>query len=165
MRSRYFLSALLISVTQTLPQFEGNALKLRDNIQANEILKAANTIDTTADENYEPQSPSHDYDVDTWSTDKEEKTPKLIQASPGSSVNNKQPSGSIPLPGLSLHQTHTSVPYAVCQGTPDTCQICRSENSCIKGQIQHGAGIDWLVPLPGNTNPDFGQIPLHEEDE
>ena len=166
MRSRYFLSALLISVTQALPQFESNALKLRDNIYANEVLEAANTIDSTiADEEYESQSPSYDDDADTVSTNKEEKSPKSIQASPGSSVNNQPSSENRPLPDSSLHQTHTSVPYAVCRGTIGTCQICRSETLCIDGQVKHAAGIDWLVPLAGNKDYRFGQIPLHEEDE
>lgn len=165
MRSRYFLSALLISVTQALPRFEGNALKLRDNIYANEVLEAANTIDpTTTGEEYESQSPSYDYGVDTVSNDKEEKTPKPIQASPGSSVNTQQPSDTRTLPDSTMHNNHKSVPYAVCGGTIATCKVCRSPTLCLDGHLERAQDIDWICPPAPNKDFRFGCVPLHEED-
>lgn len=167
MRSRYFLSALLISVTQALPQFEGNALKLRDDIYANEVLEAANTIDTTPDEKIEYQPPSYDYDVDTVSTDKGEKSPKPIQSSPGSSVNNQQPSDARPLPNSDMHLNHKQLPYAVCEGTINTCKVCRSSTLCLDGHLVHSTynKIDLICPPAGNTNYQFGCVPLHESDK
>lgn len=158
MRSYYFLSALLVSTIQALPQFQGNTLKAGDDL-------SSDTTPFTV--NDEPGSDGEVAGQVADSSDEALKSTDWLSLDADNKGNKPQKAGntahSLDSTPVDIDRTHKAFPYARC--TAGHCQVCGSNGQCVDGQhvLNQISGLPMICPHTRELYISIGCAFVNEE--
>ena len=163
MRSYYFLSALLVSTIQALPQFQSNTLNAGDDLSSDTIPSTVNDepgsdgevagqVADPLDEGLSSTLKSTDWlSLDAYN--KETKPQKVGKPA--------RPADTTP---ANIDSTHKAFPYARC--ADGQCQVCGSNGQCVNGNhvVDQISGLAMICPPTRAQYISIGCAFLHENE-